>query len=79
MTQSQNPPSRRGFLHRGVRLAAAGLALPLALPARAAVPELRSLAFEHTHTGEKLSLVYAQRDAYLPDALQRLNHLLSDH
>ena len=79
MTQAPTQPSRRVFLRRGARLAAAALVAPLALPARAATPEVRSLAFEHTHTGEKLSLVYAQRNQYLPDALERLNHLLRDH
>jgi uncharacterized protein YcbK (DUF882 family) len=32
----------------------------------------------HTHTGESLSLAYAHGDAYLPDALARLNWFLRD-
>lgn len=68
--------SRRRFLHHGGGLAAA--ALPLT-SAWGKVTDARSLAFEHLHTGEKLTLVYAQGDTYLPEALTRLNHLLRDH
>ncbi len=71
-------PSRRLFLRRSAGLAAA-LPLAFAPSAWAAMAPTRSLAFDHLHTGEKLSLVYAEREAYVPDALVRLNHLLRDH
>ena len=38
----------------------------------------RALALEHTHTGEKLALVYARGDVYLPEALHSVNHFLRD-
>lgn len=70
--------SRRSFI---ARLAGAAIGASL-LPARqalASLPAARSLSFEHTHTGEKLSLVYAVGDEYLPDSLQSLNRFLRDH
>ncbi|WP_137891770.1 DUF882 domain-containing protein [Ramlibacter sp. 2FC] len=62
-----------------MRLALAGSALPLALPALAARPDARSLSLSHAHTGERLSLVYALGDDYLPESLGRLNRFLRDH
>lgn len=43
----------------------------------AKVPE-RKLSFSHAHTGEKLSIVYAQDGRYLPESLNRINYLLRD-
>lgn len=43
----------------------------------ASVPE-RKLSFRHTHTGERLSVVYARNGAYLPEALERINHFMRD-
>lgn len=66
----------------GARLAAAGVALPLAPRAFASVPSMpveRALALDHLHTGEKLSLVYAVGRDYVPEALSGLNMLLRDH
>jgi uncharacterized protein YcbK (DUF882 family) len=37
------------------------------------------LHFFHTHTGERLDIVYRHGDAYDPDALAQLNHYLRDH
>jgi len=67
--------SRRVFLRHAVRLAAAGAALPFANKAMASIPGARSLAFDHTHTGERISLIYAVDGQYLPDALMAFNHL----
>ena len=39
----------------------------------------RALAFNHTHTHERISLVYAVDGAYVPDALTNLNRFLRDH
>lgn len=52
-------------------LAAPVLALPLTAGRRA-------LAFHHLHTGESLDLIYWAEGQYLPDATQRINHLLRD-
>jgi uncharacterized protein YcbK (DUF882 family) len=37
------------------------------------------LHFFHTHTGERLDIVYRHGDAYDPAALTELNHYLRDH
>jgi uncharacterized protein YcbK (DUF882 family) len=68
-------PSRRAFL-----VTAAGAAAGVCLDAgRAlALPVGRSLAFAHTHTGEFLSLVYADAAGYRADALAAIDHHLRD-
>ena len=71
-------PSRRRFLGHGAQWLVAG-ALPLAAPALAALPGARSLSFDHTHTSEKITLVYALDDAFVTPALSSLNHFLRDH
>lgn len=76
---SQNPPSRRRLLRQGVALTTAVAVPLLALPARAAVPAARSLAMSHTHTRERIDLVYAVAQDYVPEALGTLNHFLRDH
>jgi uncharacterized protein YcbK (DUF882 family) len=43
-----------------------------------AVPEYR-LRFYHTHTGERLDVVYRRGDQYIPEALNELDHFLRDH
>lgn len=55
---------------------ATAMYLPAAALAGPAVP--RRLRFAHTHTGEKLDVVYHERGAYLDDALGELNFLLRD-
>ncbi len=52
------------------------LARPRAL--FAATDGTRALKFLHTHTGEKLTVEYAQGDRYLPDALATVNQFLRD-
>lgn len=69
------PFSRRRFVTT-VAAALPALALPRAASARTAAT--RALKFEHTHTGEKLLVEYAQGDRYLPDALATVNHFLRD-
>jgi uncharacterized protein YcbK (DUF882 family) len=79
------PPSdpRRQFLRHAGKLALAGALLPLsarpALAAPAALPDARSLAFDHTHTGERIAIVYAVGDQFVPEALAALNRFLRDH
>lgn len=41
-------------------------------------PEYR-LRFYHTHTGERLDIVYRRGDAYVPEALTKLDLYLRDH
>jgi uncharacterized protein YcbK (DUF882 family) len=37
------------------------------------------LRFYHTHTNERLEIVYRRGDTYLPAALDQLDHFLRDH
>jgi uncharacterized protein YcbK (DUF882 family) len=37
------------------------------------------LRFYHTHTGERLDVVYRRGDQYIPEALDKLDHYLRDH
>lgn len=68
--------SRRHWLK-----AAGSVAALASLPAgmRAAAMEPRHIGFRHLHTGETLSIVYAERGEYLPDALAEVNRFLRDH
>lgn len=77
MSQRYHP--RRGFLRNTARIMVGGVFLPFTNRAFASQPNARQLAFQHTHTGERLSVVYAVDDRYLPDALTALNHFLRDH
>ena len=84
---------RRQFLHKAIKLTAGGVALPFAGAAKAGYPqrpaqesvaglvsgEQRVLAFNHTHTRERIDLTYAVNDQYVPDALRTLNRFLRDH
>ncbi len=73
-------PSRRHFLRRTAQLAAAGIGTPFAGRAFATAPATRSLALDHTHTGERIEIAYATTAGeFFPQALERLNHFLRDH
>ena len=37
------------------------------------------LRFCHTHTGERLDVIYRRGDQYIPEALDELDHYLRDH
>lgn len=79
MSDSVTVRSRRRFL---ATLATTLVAPSALLPGRAnalAAPAARKLAFVHTHTGERLSTVYAEEGAYVPDALAAIDRLLRDH
>lgn len=68
---------RRRFLLRSTGMAAASL---LATGrSQASTGSSRDLALAHTHTRERIALVYAVDQAYLPDALTSLDHFLRDH
>ena len=85
---------RRGFLTQAIKLSAGGVALPLValnrahatnpkppllMPASSLVGGGRALAFDHTHTRERISLVYAVDGQYVPEALSTLNRFMRDH
>jgi uncharacterized protein YcbK (DUF882 family) len=73
-------PSRRVLLRRATHLAVLGATLPLASQsALASLPDARSLALDHTHTHERIALVYAMGEQYVQGALSTLNHFLRDH
>lgn len=57
---------------------AAGVSTLVGRLGRAAVPEARTLSFEHTHTGERLSVTYQEHGVNLPDALEAIDRLLRD-
>jgi uncharacterized protein YcbK (DUF882 family) len=42
-------------------------------------PHEYRLRFFHTHTGERLDVVYRRGDQYIPEALDKLDHYLRDH
>ena len=41
-------------------------------------PHEYKLRFYHTHTNERMEIVYRRGDSYLPAALDRLDHFLRD-
>lgn len=70
---------RRHFLKLGGLAGIAGLA-PFAAKATSAAGTIeRRLSFYNTHTGEQLSTLYRVHDAYIPEALTEINHILRDH
>jgi uncharacterized protein YcbK (DUF882 family) len=71
--------SRRTFLHQAAKLVVGGAAVSSVQNALAAFSNTRSLAFNHTHTGERISLVYAIDDQYVPSSLTAFNNFLRDH
>jgi uncharacterized protein YcbK (DUF882 family) len=54
------------------------LSFPRMSHAYASYRRVERLAFEHTHTGESVSVVYRLEGAYVPSALQTLDHFLRD-
>jgi uncharacterized protein YcbK (DUF882 family) len=65
--------NRRHFL-------ATSLIVPaLTLPGLATAATERRLRFHHTHTNEKLDIVYRDAVGYRPEALAQINQLLRDH
>ena len=72
-------PSRRAFLHRSAQAVMIGGSLGLAGRSVRAAASVRSLALDHTHTRERIELVYASGESYVPQALGSLNHFLRDH
>jgi uncharacterized protein YcbK (DUF882 family) len=80
MSSQPHHPHRRFFLRRVAQAAAVAVGAPLGAHAMVAPRrEARALAFDHTHTGERLEIVYAFGGDYVPQALTTLNHFLRDH
>lgn len=84
------PPSRRRFLRQSMGWAAVGAVPKLALANVSAGggvgtvdgawrAEPRALDMVHTHTGERIGLVYAAEGQYMSGALAQLNRFLRDH
>ncbi len=70
--------TRRRFLELGLATAACGMAVP----ALAAVPNLKSvraLSFHNLHTDEKLQVTYWKDGNYDRAAWGQINHILRDH
>ena len=42
------------------------------------VTDERQLSFYHTHTGKRLDVIYSRDGAYVPSALEEINHFLFD-
>jgi len=68
---------RRGFL----RAALAGVGTALITPAWAnLIPTAeQKLRLYHTHTGEKLEVIYKRQGRYISTALEEINRLCRDH
>jgi uncharacterized protein YcbK (DUF882 family) len=54
---------------------------PLGQPSESATssPHEYRLRFYHTHTNERLDIIYRRGESYLPEALVSLDHYLRDH
>lgn len=70
--------TRRRFLC-GLAAAASTPLLVSPVFALPATNEQRALKFQHTHTGEKLSVTYFAEGQYLAEAMDKINHHLRDH
>jgi len=68
----------RYFVVRFTLLVSLGLLLAGSLSSSVSVPERRLRLF-HTHTGERIDIVYKRGDVFIPEALGKLNHFLRDH
>jgi len=57
------------------------LVAPLGQTSESVAPSGREyrLRFFHTHTHERLDIVYRRGDTYLPEAMDQLDHYLRDH
>jgi uncharacterized protein YcbK (DUF882 family) len=72
-------PARRRFLRLGAQSLLAGSALGAPALALAVPGDARALSLAHTHTSERIALVYALGEQFVPQALSHLNHFLRDH
>ena len=73
-------PGRRRLLSLSRHLVVAGIGAPLIARAMPGTPDgVRSLSLDHTHTRERIELVYAVGGRYIEPALDRMNRFLRDH
>jgi uncharacterized protein YcbK (DUF882 family) len=87
MTHTKTPPRRRFLNHASGLILGTGISALAPGMARANAPDnapgdmpgAHSLSFFHTHTGERISLVYALGGEVLPQAQLALNRFLRDH
>ena len=81
LRRSQSLKMRLVFRHCSLWLIVLLLVSPFGRTAETAAPPVREyrLRFYHTHTRERLDVVYRRGDTYLPDALAELDHYLRDH
>jgi len=70
--------TRRSLLKLAGSLATLAAAPLPALASNPATPVACELRFFHTHTSEKLSVVYAENGTYVAPALAEVNHFLRD-
>ncbi len=54
------------------------LAVFLLVTIGSAFAQTRTLSFRNMHTNETLTVVYKQNGQYVPDAMQKINHILRD-
>lgn len=75
--ESHNRRLRRILLKACALMTAQAVAAPVcAGPLR---PQVRSLAFVQTHTGERRTITYWEHGRYLPEGLVQINHMFRDH
>jgi uncharacterized protein YcbK (DUF882 family) len=70
--------NRRSFLFNVAGISAAGL-LSAPINALAKISSPRRLNFVHTHTREKLDIVYFSNGRYIPEAMHAIRYFLRDH
>src|SRR6202162_3893149 len=72
---------RSGVRHCTSWLIVLLLFAPLGQPSESATSSPREyrLRFYHTHTNERLDIIYRRGENYLPEALASLDHYLRDH
>ena len=69
---------RRDVLKLGL-VGAIASAVPLSFVGEASAATPWKARFRHAHTGETFDGVYRVGDKYLPEAFERINHVLRDH
>lgn len=68
-------PLQQRFL---ICLFSIGLLAPTTQPGDARALDARQLSFYHTHTEERLDIVYFENGEYVDSALEEINHFLRD-
>ena len=78
VTLLTSPASPRADLPDDVLRSKPGVAPAGAAPDGATAPQERHLRLYHTHTGERIDVVYRRGDAYVADGLRELESYLRD-